>query len=367
MYFSRRRYCWPGTTWSRIQFLPCFLQPCVYCAFGSPCREYSSKTHYSWQGQQTWPHPIIEALFCPQWKDDLLLRFAYIAYSAYSAMTTPSANPLRAACVPAVLQKCFFSCETITLPVHAVRGTFCEGFPTFSKCVSLPPPHSLRLCFLSHCLPSKPTYTWHPQRAPLRVHLTPETSEPWDGQMVDAGWELMHVHIFCAPTPLPSVRMSSVKVEHRKREIKHYALYCKRLLCIPVHFNYWNGTCIVDISCSLRRCFPVSSTHFRAQRFTAAMLSAVLGSYPSCFVLGPYLSRWPTVGRELRPYLCDLGDKQTHCISNIRNALEHRSESGDARDTVQPQTVWVICLLVKPDRSNGEHTTGREARSALSD
>lgn len=144
-------------------------------------------------------------------------------------MTTPSANPLRAACVPAVLQKCFFSCETTTLPVPAVRGTFCEGFPTFSKCVSLPPPHSLSASLLPFSLSSlKPhvhVTSTHPQRAPLRVHLTPETSEPWDGQMVDAGWELMHVHIFCAPPP--SVRVSSVKVEHRKREIKHYALYCK--------------------------------------------------------------------------------------------------------------------------------------------
>ena len=59
----------------------------------------------------------------------------------------------------------------------------------------------------------------------------------------------------------------------------------------------------------------------------------------SCFVLGPYQSRWLTVGRGLTSYLSNLGDKQTHCISNIRNTLERRSENGDARDTVQPQTV----------------------------
>lgn len=238
--------------------------------------------------------------------------------------------------------------------------------------------HIFKMCFTSSSSFSASLLPFSLSSLKAHVHVTstestPQSS-PYPRDIRAMGWPdggcrlgaYACAHFLCAP-PLPSVRMSSVKVEHRKREIKHYALYCKRLLCIPVHFNYWNGTCIVDISCSLRRCFPVSSTHFRAQRFTAAMLSAVLGSYPSCFVLGPYLSRWLTVGRELRPYLCDLGDKQTHCISNIRHALEHRSESGDARDTVQPQTVWVICLLVKPDRSNGEHTTGREAHSALSD
>lgn len=88
---------------------------------------------------------------------------------------------------------------------------------------------------------------------------------------------------------------------------------------------------------------------------------------PSCSVLGPYQSRWLTAGRGLRPYLSNLGDKQTHCISNIWNTLEHRSESGNARDIVQPQTVLVICFPVKPVPSNERQKTHRESNSPRSD
>lgn len=84
-----------------------------------------------------------------------------------------------------------------------------------------------------------------------------------------------------------------------------------------------------------------------SRRFAAEMLSAVLCSVPPCIMLGPYQSRWLTVGRRLKPYLSNLRDKRTHCISNIRNTLERRRESGDARHTVQPQTVWVICFPSK--------------------
>lgn len=67
--------------------------------------------------------------------------------------------------------------------------------------------------------------------------------------------------------------------------------------------------------------------------------------YQQCKILPVSLRAWPLSAKVADgvtgavAYLSNLGDKQTHCISNIRNTLERRSESSDARDTVQPQTV----------------------------
>lgn len=137
------------------------------------------------------------------------------------------------------------------------------------------------------------------------------------------------------------VRMSSIKGERRET-----STYCT--ICVSCSIQSRLGIFDYSLSLSLAlwifhvlyhvvfQCLPRIPV---SRRFAAEMLSAVLCSVPPCIMLGPYQSRWLTVGRRLKPYLSNLRDKRTHCISNIRNTLERRRESGDARHTVQPQTV----------------------------
>lgn len=101
--------------------------------------------------------------------------------------------------------------------------------------------HIFKMCFTSSssfslCV-SASFLTVFPQISRTRdIHTSTEStpqSSPYPRDIWAMGWPdggcrlgaYACAHFLC--TPPPSVRVSSVKVEHRKREIKHYALYCK--------------------------------------------------------------------------------------------------------------------------------------------
>lgn len=192
-------------------------------------------------------------------------------------------------------------------------------------------PLCLSLSFTHIC-----KYNAYTNTVPLIAHLTPETSEPWEGQMVDAGWGLVHEHVSvrcCA-------RMSSINRDEQK--------VCSIYVCVLLHVLSLSLITLIHVLHML------SSMHSCVRRDDISSVRF----HPSCFVLGPYQNRWRTVRWGIKPYQSNLRDKQTHCIDNIWNTLEHRSESGNACDTVQPQTVLVICFLVKSTVwPNRKHTT----------
>lgn len=91
----------------------------------------------------------------------------------------------------------------------------------------------------------------------------------------------------------PGVRTGSIRGEWRE-SITHGAVFV--CLCILFHFFFLRIVlpCLASISCTLPCRLPhVAMFH----TFAEEMLSAVLGSRPSCFVLSPYQCKWLTVGR----------------------------------------------------------------------
>lgn len=154
-------------------------------------------------------------------------------------------------------------------------------------------------------------------------HLSPGQARWW---IQVGGWYACEHFCVCL-----CVRMSGIRSEICRRAV--CTILFARICLFLFHTIPDMGLVSFVSPCGYFMFFTVlsSSVFYTVQRFAAEMQSAVSG-----FMLGPYQSMWLTVGQGLRPYLSILGDKQTHCISNIRNALV---QSIDTRDTVQPQTV----------------------------
>lgn len=127
---------------------------------------------------------------------------------------------------------------------------------------------------------------------------------------------------------------------YQKRDMQESSMHYTvcTYLSVPVPHHSRHGSCFLCLAvrlfhvlyCVVFQCLPHCPEICRGDAIGSVRF------HPSGFMLGPYQSMWLTVGQGLRPYLSILGDKQTHCISNIRNALV---QSIDTRDTVQPQTV----------------------------
>ncbi len=152
---------------------------------------------------------------------------------------------------------------------------------SFSLCFSLSVSHT-------HTHTQTYTYTHTHTESPLTAHLTPETSEPWEGQMVDAGWGLVCVCTFLCTSQCENEHYQ----ERMERDRERRRAVCAILCVCPVPFPSRLGSCFLsldraDISCSLLCCLPVSSVHPCVQRFAVEMLSAVLGStrLASCLAL----------------------------------------------------------------------------------
>lgn len=61
---------------------------------------------------------------------------------------------------------------------------------------------------------------------PLAAHLTPETSEPWEGQMVDAGWGAgRHVCIFVYVSACDELYQGTVERKPEREKGMWYASY----------------------------------------------------------------------------------------------------------------------------------------------
>lgn len=94
----------------------------------------------------------------------------------------------------------------------------------FHVCSAVCVPYFL---LLTHTHTHKLTHTTgvrNRKRDPLITHLTPGTSEPREGQMVDADWELMHAHFFMYPS-LWKRTVSCRRVEKQSVTLSAYIFF----------------------------------------------------------------------------------------------------------------------------------------------
>lgn len=145
---------------------------------------------------------------------------------------------------------------------------------------------SLTYCIFPILPPHTRIYTYNAyiNTVPLIAHLTQETSEPREGQMVAAGWGLVCEHVCVC---LCGNEHHQGRVE-REQKVLCVLVYSCMSRFIP--FLKWNCVdflllCIYFMFFIC--CLQVSSTHSFVQRFAVEMLSAVLGStrLASCLAL----------------------------------------------------------------------------------
>lgn len=168
------------------------------------------------------------------------------------------------------------------------------------------------------------TYDPHTNTVPLLAHLTPETPEPREGQMVDAGWGLVCEPVRCRLRTGIITRERGVSRRFGDCMLLHVWLPDSGIPCQPsLLFN-------VLLCPTLSFWQPQRSYH--CYWFLPALLL-------------PIRAGGPQRGVRLRPYWSRLWERGATTPGNMRNALEHRREGATARDTVELQTLLVMCFL----------------------